>query len=185
MALTNVTQEIRNDADAKAAALQAEARAEIEKIVADADARIAELKEKEDKRLKDAVESLSRQELSSAELESKKIVLAKKKELMSETFESMLSDLEGASAEEKLEQYKAMVKAAKGIIEKPVAVMSDKDSFTADQLGVSSVVKDQRISSGLILRSEDGAVEVDMQYSTLLQSIWDREIKAVSDILFG
>lgn len=185
MALTNVTTEIHNDAEAKAAALQAEAKAEIEKINADADARIAESKEKEDKRLKDAIESLDRQELSSAELESKKIVLAKKKEIMSETFESMLSDLENAPEEERLEQYKAMVKAAKGIIDKPIAVMSEKDDFTAKQLGVSSVVKDARITSGLILRSEDGSVEVDMQYSTLLQSIWDREIKAVSDILFG
>ena len=152
MALANVTQEISRDADAKAAALKAEADAEVAKITADAEAKIAELKEKEDKRLKEAIERLERQELSSAELESKKIVLAKKKEILAQTFDSMLADLEGASAAEKLTQYKAMVKVAKGIIENPRAL---------------------------------GSVEVDMQYSTILQSIWDREIKKVSDILFG
>ena len=117
MALANVTQEISRDADAKAAALKAEADAEVAKITADAEAKIAELKEKEDKRLKEAIERLERQELSSAELESKKIVLAKKKEILAQTFDSMLADLEGASAAEKLTQYKAMVKVAKGIID--------------------------------------------------------------------
>ncbi len=185
MALSNVTQEILADADAKAAAIRAEADAEIAKINADADARISELKDKEDKRLKEAIESLKRQELSSAELESKKIVLAKKKDLLTEAFDGMLAQLENASGEEKLKHYKAMVAAASGIIDKPKALMSENDDFTAEQLGVTAVVKDPRIAAGLILQSEDGSVEIDMQYSTLLQSIWDREIKAVSDILFG
>ncbi|MDO5861960.1 MAG: hypothetical protein Q4Q58_04115 [Thermoplasmata archaeon] len=185
MALANVTQEISRAADDKAAALKAEADAEIAKIQADADAKIAELKEKEDKRIADEIDRLNRQEMSSAELESKKLVLAKKKEIMSEAYESMLSQLEGAPADVKLAQYKSMVEKAKQIIDKPKALMSENDSFTAAELGVASVMADSRISGGLILQSEDGTVEVDMQYSTLLQEIWDREIKAVSDILFG
>ena len=52
MALANVTLEILRDADDKAAALKAEADAEIVKINADADVKIAELKEKEEKRLR-------------------------------------------------------------------------------------------------------------------------------------
>ena len=62
--------------------------------------------------------------------------------------------------------------------------MSENDSFSAADLGVSEVVKDSRIKAGLILQSEDGQVEVDMQYSTILQEIWDREIRSVSEILF-
>lgn len=185
MALANVTQEISKAADEKVAAIRAEADAEIAKIKADADAKIAETKEKEDKKLKEAVERLDRQELSSAELESKKIVLAKKKELLTEAFDSTLSGLENAPSDVKLAQYKAMVEAAKKIIDNPKAVMSENDSFTAADLGVASVEKDSRIKAGLILQSEDGSVEVDMQYSTLLQAIWDREMKSVSDILFG
>ena len=119
MALANVTQEIIRSADERVAAIKAEADAEIAKINADADAKIAETKEKEDKRLKEAVERLNRQELSSAELESKKIVLAKKKELLTEAFESTLADLENAPSDVKLAQYKAMVEAAKKIIDNP------------------------------------------------------------------
>ena len=78
-----------------------------------------------------------------------------------------------------------MVEAAKKIIDNPKAIMSEKDDFSAADLGVASVEKDGRIKAGLILQSEDGSVEVDLQYSTILQAIWDREIKSVSDILFG
>jgi V/A-type H+-transporting ATPase subunit E len=185
MALTNVTQEILRDAEQRSAAIRAEAAVEIEKIKADADVKIAEMKEREDKKLKDEVERLKRQEVSSSELESKKIVLAKKKEILTEAFEKTLADLENAPADVKLAQYKAMVEEAKKVIANPKAVMSENDSFTAADLGVSEVVKDGKIRAGLILQSEDGQVEVDMQYATLLQGIWDREIKSVSDILFG
>ena len=41
------------------------------------------------------------------------------------------------------------------------------------------------MTGGIIFESEDGTLEVDMQYRTILQTIWDREIKSISDILFG
>ena len=185
MALANVTLEIVKAADDRAAAIKAEADAEIVKINADADAKIAELKEKEEKRLKEAIERLGRQEMSSAELESKKIVLAKKKEVLAEAFNSALEGLEKAPSDVKLKHYRAMVESAKKIIENPSALMSENDKFTAEELGVKAVKVDSRISSGLILQNEDGTIEVDMQYETLLQTIWDRDVKAVSDILFG
>ena len=185
MALDKVTQEILKDADDKAAAIRAEATVEIDKIKADAESRIAEMKEKEDKRLKDEIALLERQEVSSSELESKKIVLAKKKEVLTKAFEATLADLENAPKDVKLGHYKAMVASAKKVIDKPKAFIAVSDNFTADELGVSEVVKDSKVRSGLILQSEDGQIEVDMQYSTLLQEIWDREIKTVSDMLFG
>jgi V/A-type H+-transporting ATPase subunit E len=185
MALDNVLKEIIASADADVREIQAQQAAEIGKIEAEADAAIAEMKEKEDKKLKDAVELLKRQEISSAELESKKIVLSKKKEILAKVFEDALDELESTSGEDKLRHYQAMVSVAKKVIDSPKAFVSKDDTFTASQLGVSSVEADPGIRAGIILQSADGTAEVDMQYETLLQTIWDREIKALSDILFG
>ncbi|MCL2333751.1 MAG: V-type ATP synthase subunit E family protein [Candidatus Methanoplasma sp.] len=185
MALDNVTKEIRASADRRVSEIEAQTKTEVRAIRTEADAQISDMKAKEDKKLKEAVERLKRQELSSAELESKKVVLSKKKEILAKTFESVLADLESAPRDEKLEQYKQMVKSAKTVIDKPKAVISSKDDFTAKELGVKSVTKDPKIRAGLILQSEDDTVEVDMQYETILQSIWDSEIKALSDIMFG
>lgn len=185
MALDNVTKEITASADRQAGEIRSQAEAEVRAIQAEADAVISDMREKEDKKLKEAIERLNRQELSSAELESKKIVLSKRKEILAKAFETVLADLESAPRDIKLEQYKEMVASAKTVIDKPKAVISPKDDFTAKELGVRSVKADPKIRAGLILQSEDDTVEVDMQYETLLQTIWDREIKALSDILFG
>ncbi len=185
MALDSVTKDIVASADASVKAINAERDAAIKKIEDEAAATISGLKEKEDKKLAESIERLNRQELSSAELESKKIVLAKKKEILAKAFNETLAKLESAPAETKLAQYKLMVKSVDGVISKPIALMSDNDGFSANDLGVASVKTDATIKGGLILQSEDGTIEVDMQYSTLLQTVWDQEIKALSDILFG
>ena len=114
--LANVTQEILKTAEDEVSRIKAEAQAEAEKILADASSKVAELEQKEAKKRDEEVERLKRQEISSAELESKKIVLAKKKEVLAKAFDQTLSDLENAPAEKKLEQYRAMVKKVKGII---------------------------------------------------------------------
>ncbi len=185
MALDSVKMEINKSAEASAAAIKADADAEIAKIKADADAKIAIIEENEKKRLEEAIERLGRQEISSGELESKKIVLAKKKEILEKAFDGALASLENAPADKKLAQYKQMVAASKDVIKKPKAYLSSSDKFTAEELGVSSVAVDSRITGGLILEDEEGDVQVDMQYRTILQTIWDREIKSLSDILFG
>lgn len=185
MALDVVKSEIYKSAEDTVAAIRADADAEIAKIMAAADTEIAVMNEKEEKRLKEAIERLGRQELSSAELESKKIVLAKKKEILARAFSETLESLESAPAKVKLGQYKKMIEASKNVIDKPKAYLAPADTFTAKDLGVSSVAVDGRITGGIILENEDGSIQVDMQYRTILQTLWDRELKSLSDILFG
>ena len=185
MALESVTKEIIASAEASAAKIREERDAEIAAINGQTDAQIAEMKEKQDKKVTETVDALARQGRSSAELESKKLVLSKKKEVLNRAFEVALADLESMPADKKLAYYKAMVASAKQIIPEPKALMSVNDKFTAGDLGVKAVEQTSKVASGLILQSEDGKIEVDMQYSVLLKSIWDKNIRQVSDILFA
>jgi len=185
MVLDNVTKEIADSAKASVAAIEAERDAEVAKIMAEADAVISDMKAKEDKRLKETIEQLGRQVLSSAELESKKIVLSKKKEILDRVFAESLASLESAPAATKKKQYKKMVEAAKKVISDPKAYCSKNETITAEDIGVSKLEKVGSITGGLILESKDGTIQVDMQYRTILQTLWDREMKSLSDILFG
>ena len=185
MALDSVKEDITRSAEQSVSAINAERDAEISKIQAEAAAVISDMKAKEEKRLKEAIEHLGRQEISSAELESKKIVLAKKKEILMQAFNETLEGLENAPAKDRKEQYKKMVKAAKKVIKEPKAYCAKGETFKAEDLGVSSLTKVESITGGLILESKDGTIQVDMQYRTILQTVWDREMKALSDILFG
>lgn len=153
MALDSVTKEIQASAEASVAKIRQEQAAEIDAINKQTDAQIAKMKEAQDKKVAEAKETLDRQERSSAELESKKLVLAKKKEVLSQAFESALAELENVPEAQKLTYYKAMVASAKTIIPEPKAIMSENDDFSASDLGVKSVEKDARVSSGLLLLS--------------------------------
>lgn len=185
MALENVTKEIQADADAKVKSIQDSAKAEIDKICADANASISDMKKIEDRKLKSEIERLDRQVTSSSELESKNLVLTKKKEILARTFNDVLTEMESSSKADKLKRYKSLIKEAETLIPGPIAVISDEYNFSAEELGVESVEKDGRIKAGLILKSKDGSTEVDLQYKTLLTGIWDSNLKALSDILFG
>ena len=109
MALESVTKEIEASAQEAIAKVRAEYDAEIVAIRKETDAQIAEMKEAQAKRTADAVETLARQERSSAELESKKLVLLKKKEVLNRAFEATLTALESMPADKKLAYYQAMV----------------------------------------------------------------------------
>ena len=185
MALDNVTKDIRDSAKASVASIEAKRDAEVARITAEADSVISDMKAKEDKRLKETIEQLGRQVLSSAELESKKVVLSKKKEILDKAFAESLASLESASADVKKKQYKKMVEAAKKAIDDPKAYCSKNEAITAEDIGVSKLEKVAGITGGLILESKDGTIQVDMQYRTILQTLWDREMKSLSDILFG
>lgn len=184
MALESVTKEIEAEAQARAAVILKQRDDEVRAINEKADAQIAEMKEKQDKKVAETVGNLARQERSSAELESKKVVLSKKKEVLNRAFETSLRDLENMPADKKLAYYKAMVASAKNVIPEPKAVISVNDKFSAADLGVSSVEQSSKVRSGIILQSEDGKIEVDMQFSVLLKSVWDSNIKEISEILF-
>ncbi|MCH3978422.1 MAG: hypothetical protein LKJ94_03895 [Candidatus Methanomethylophilus sp.] len=185
MALDSVTKEIQASAEASVAKIREDQAKEIAAIKEQTDAQIAKMKEAQEKKVAAAKEMLGRQERSSAELESKKIVLAKQKEVLGQAFDSALAELENAPRSKRLADYKAMVASAKTVIPDPIAVMSPKEDFTAAELGVRSVETDALVASGLILRSEDGSFEADMQYRVILQGIWDKNLKKISDILFG
>jgi len=185
MALDNVTKDITDSAKVSVKAIEAERDAEVAKIMAEAETVISDMRTKEDKKLREAIEQLGRQVLSSAELESKKIVLSKKKEILEKAFAGSLESLESASAATKKKQYKKMVDAAKKVIDNPKAYCAKGESITAEDIGVSKLEKVSSITGGLILENKDGTIQVDMQYRTILQTVWDREMKGLSDILFG
>ncbi|MCQ2085933.1 MAG: hypothetical protein MJY54_00655 [archaeon] len=185
MALDAVKLEIDKSADETVAAIMSKADAEVSEITSSADAEVSAIDERWKKKLKDMIEHLRRQELSSAELESKRIVLAKKKEILSKLFVETLRSLESASKETKLAQYRKMINASKSMVKGSRVRVSPEEKITAGDLGVSSLIKDSKILGGIILENEDGSIRIDMQYATILQAIWNREVKKLSDILFG
>ena len=185
MALDNVRKDIIESAKAQAAEQMQAAQKEAAAVLADAEAKISEMRKREGKKLEEALEHLRRQELSSAELESKKIVLAKQKEILNRAFQESLAALEDSKPATKKQYYAMMVEATKGLLDEPKIYCPMGEKARLKDVKAHSIVEDEGITGGLVLESQDGSVRVDMQFSTILQSAWDKELKSLSDILVG
>jgi len=185
MALDNVRKDIIESAKAKGAEHMLAAQKEAAAIMAEAEATISEMRKREGKKLEEAIEHLRRQELSSAELESKKIVLAKQKDILNRAFQDSLAALEDSKPATKKQYYAKMVEATQGLLEEPKIHCPTGEKARLKDVKAHSVMEDADITGGLILESQDGSVRVDMQFETILRSVWEKELKDLSDILFG
>ena len=185
MALDKVANDILDNARKEADLRIQEAEKERAKILQETDQKIERMQKAEEKELQDALVRMRRQELSSAELEAKKIVLNKRKDILNRTFNEMLRELSTMDPKEKSALYKKILADGKKVIHKPkVFCPKGEADLLAGLRGCESLTETD-MESGLILENEDGTVRLDFRFRTILESIWDRELKNISNTLFG
>lgn len=184
MALDRVANEILDNARKEADQRVQMAEKEKAKILQDADQKIEKMRKAGEKELEDNLARMRKQELSSAELEAKKIVLNKRKDILNRTFEETLSELSSMSPKDKSALYKKILADGKKVIHKPkVYIPQGEADLLAGLRGCESLTEIE-MSPGLIMENENGSVRLDYRFKTILESIWDKELKSVSNVLF-
>jgi V/A-type H+-transporting ATPase subunit E len=185
MALDKVANDILESGRKEAYKRIQEAEKERARILQETDQKIEKMQKVEEKELQEALRRMRRQELSSAELEAKKIVLNKKKEILDRAFEEILRELSSMDPKEKANLYKKSIANGKKVIHHPkVYVPKHEGDLLAGTRGCDSI-NETEMDSGVILGSEDGTVRLDFRFRTILEGIWERELKSVSDTLFA
>jgi V/A-type H+-transporting ATPase subunit E len=185
MALDNVVGQILDSANKEADKLIQEAEKERTAILQQADETIAIKKKAYEKELDLSLARLKQQEISSAELEAKRMILNARKEVLDEAFRETLKDLNAMSESEKARVYAKIVSKSQSIIKNPkVYCPRGNASLLGGVTGIQSVME-KDMEAGLILESEDGKISLDYRFKTVLEGIWEKELKDVSNILFG
>ncbi|MCE5296501.1 MAG: hypothetical protein LLG16_05285 [Euryarchaeota archaeon] len=185
MALDNVVGEILDSANKEADKLVQEAEKEKASILQQAEESIATKKKAQQKELELALVRLKQQEISSAELEAKRIVLNAKKDALDEAFRETLKELNSMPPSERAKVYGKIISKAAGVIKNPKVFCPKGDaSLIGAAVGVRAVVE-KDMEPGLILESEDGTISLDYRFRTVLEGVWEKELKNVSNILFG
>ncbi len=185
MALDKVIKDILESARVEADKLVKEAEKELSAILREADEAAAKRKRVQERELEETLRRLRRQEISSAELEAKKIVLNAKKEILDRAFEQTLREISLMPPESKSKVYRTIIEGASRSVPRPRVLCPRKESpLLAGISGIGSVVEGD-MESGIILESEDGSVRLDFRFRTILEGLWEREMKNVSTILFG
>jgi len=183
MALDKVVEEILESARKEADALIQTAEKEKKSILQLAGDNVAARKQAQVKQTEEATKRLRQQELSSAELEAKRISLNARKEMLDKTFEEVMKDLAGLRDEEKSRLYRIIVDKGTKVLPN-ARIFCPRGEAKLVPKGKGEVAEAD-IPAGLILESTDGQVRLDYTFKTILDDVWEKELKNVSKILFG
>ena len=183
MGLEIVKEEILSSAKSQATALIAEARKEANKIMKEAEKKIEEMKEKSEAETKRILDTIKRQELTSAELENKKILLESKKQVIEGIFSEAKKRLEKLDDKKREEYTKKLFEKIRLDIEPQYIYCSKKDAKFLKGLNVEPI-DIINISGGLIAENKEKTIRVDYSFDTMLQSIKEGELENINKILF-
>ena len=180
MGLEAVKEEIIMNARKQEEALLAEARQKAAEIIKDAEKEIEMFREKSEAETKRLMEIIKKQELASAKLESKKMLLEAKKQLIGQVFAEAQKKIDALDAKKREAYLKKLLEKAKNDIEVAKVYCNKKDAKLLKGVDVEAV----DMIGGLIAENKDGTVRVDYSFESMLQSIKESELQSISKILF-
>jgi len=185
MALEVVVEEIRKKGSEQAKEILDNAKAEAEKIISEAKEKAEEiLKKGRDEGESDA-ERLKKQEISSLNLEMKRLLLNKRKEVIEEVYKLVEEKVKSMSADEKKKLLNALItkNASEGSI-----IYSNKDDEPIVKEIIGENVKyggNIDCIGGVIIESSDGVVRLNLTFDEMLKQLYEQKMGEVSKMLFG
>ena len=181
MGLETVKDEIINSAKEQSNSSISEARKEANRIIKEAEKKIEGMREKSEAETKKLMDTIKRQELASAELENKKILLEAKKRIIENVFAEARKKLENLDDRGREAILKKLLEKSKNEIEVANIYCNKKDSKFLKGFNVATI----DISGGLIAENKERTIRVDYGFETMLQSIKENELQSISKALFG
>ena len=181
MGLEAVKEEVIRQAKEQESAMLAEARKESGRISKETEKKSEEMKNKSDTETKKIMDTLKRQALASAEMESKKMLLEAKKQLIDGIFAEAKKKLDEMDEKKRENILKKLLEKSRRELETEYVYCSRKDmKFFRD-------IKSEpaNIMGGLIAENRDRTIRIDCSFETMLESIKESELQNINKILFG
>jgi V/A-type H+-transporting ATPase subunit E len=185
MSLNKVVDEILRKGGEKKAEVISAGERERDELITDADKRIAESRAKAEATITSAIAQMEQQEVSSAELESKKALLMARKSMMDLLKEHSLSRIAELPPERRKKLYsKLMAKAKKELGECYVYSNRADTSMLSLPPGLKSGGTIE-CSGGLVFESTDRTVRLDYRFESILDDLWSEDMQKIYELLFG
>ncbi len=181
MGLEVVKEEILRNAEEQAGAIIAEARKEAQILMKEAEKKAQEFKEKADADTRKRMDAIKRQELASAELEGKKMVLDARKQIIEKVFADAKTKLAGMGDKKKESLIKRLLEKTKNDIEIEFVCCNREDAEYFRNFKVESA----ELLGGFIAENRDRTLRVDNSFEGILEGVREQEIQSINKILFG
>jgi V/A-type H+-transporting ATPase subunit E len=185
MSLNKVVEDILRRGEEKKREIIRLGEQERDEQLKQAEKKIVEDRLKFEKRSETTIAQMEQQELSSAELEAKKAMLAAQRETIDDLKEQVLGALADYPVEKKKKLYAKLVTKAKKELG-PCYVYSNENDKAVLRLPVG--VTDAGIidcHGGLVFESKDRSYRLDYRFESLLDEVWNKELQQIYAKLFG
>ena len=191
MSLDTVVEDIRDEARARAEEIREAGEERAAEIVAEAEAEAERIKEDRERSIERQIEQERDQTLSAAKLEAKQDRLEARRDVLDETREEVESEIAGLEGDRREALTRTLLDAAAEEFDpgESVAVYGR----AADEALLTRILADYEGWSyegerdclgGVVVESEESRVRVDNTFDSILDGVWEDNLKSLSDVLF-
>jgi V/A-type H+-transporting ATPase subunit E len=188
MSLDTVVADIQAEAEAQADEILAEADETAEEILAEAEAEADEIRKAAEREVEADIEQERERRLSSGALEAKQERLEARRDVLNtvrERVEDAIASLPTAERESLVRDL--LADAATEFEEADVYTRSADTELVTEILAEYDgfeLAGETDCLGGVVLEGRDGRLRVDNTFDSVLETVWNENLKALSDVLF-
>ncbi|WP_280586335.1 V-type ATP synthase subunit E [Halorubrum sp. Boch-26] len=189
MSLDTVVEDVRDEARARAEEIREAAESEADEIVAEAETDAERIREERLAEVDRQIDQEREQTLSSAKLEAKQERLGARRDVLEDVRDDVEAAIEGLDDDRRRKLTEALLDAA-------LAEFDDEDvavyTRAEDVELLEELVADRNAAvdgeidclGGVVAESDTSRVRVNNTFDSVLESVWDDELKNISERLF-
>lgn len=187
MPLGEIKRNIEAESKKGAKELKDSYSAQREKITADSDAKISEIRERLAREIKEETKRLEEENSASIEIATKNIMLAAREEALSDELERVKSDLIKSIRQSKGYEriFRNALKSAEGLHlrEQLIATVSKSDEKMLAKSGIRA--EPGKVKGGVLIHTPDNRVTIDATLERMMDSRIEEIRSALLEELFG
>ena len=189
MSLDTVVEDVRDEARARAEEIREAADAEAEEIVAEAETDAERIREERLAEVDRQIDQEREQTLSSAKLEAKQERLGARRDVLEDVYDDVEAAIESLDDDRRRELTETLLDAS-------LAEFDDEDiavyTRAEDIELLEELVADRNVQvdgeidclGGVVAESDTSRVRVNNTFDSILDAVWDDELKHISERLF-
>lgn len=131
------------------------------------------------------ISQMEQQELSSAELGAKRILLEAERKAMEDLKDQVLAELIKYPADKRRKIYAKLVGRAKKELGKGVVYSNRTDQSLLELPSGMTLGEAIDVKGGLVFESEDKAVRLDYRFESMLDDLWNAKMREIYMKLIG
>jgi Archaeal/vacuolar-type H+-ATPase subunit E len=191
MGLEAVLEEIREKGRKEAEAIRAESKADSDRILAEANRKVGEIKTATEEASAKQAARIVAQDVSAANLLVKRELLNTQKALLDEVYESTRAEIAKLPESFHREAIKKLLIEAKKELKKGSIHCNARDVAAAKavlaeaEFAGFTLGEPVEIDGGILIDGEGNELQIDYSYRTFMNKMWESGLKDASDILFG